>query len=85
VLALAGVLLEPLAEEVLAILVHVCRVPEKVAFLVDLVEDLETLLVRLWLAVESALDDVLSAAGGGNVNRELLEDIPNPLYHIPVW
>jgi hypothetical protein len=85
VLTLAGVLFEPLAEKVLAVLVHVCRVPKEVAFFVDLVEDLETLLVRLCRAVESALEDDQSAAGGGDVNCELPEDIPDPLCHIPVW
>ena len=55
VLTLAGVLLEPLAEEVFAVLVHVGCVPEEVALVVDLVEDLEALLVGLRLAVEGAL------------------------------
>jgi hypothetical protein len=36
-------------------LVHIGSVPEKVALIIDLVEDLETLLVGLGLAVEGAL------------------------------
>jgi hypothetical protein len=55
VLTLARVELEPLAEEVFAVLVHIGSVPEKVALIIDLVEDLETLLVGLGLAVEGAL------------------------------
>ena len=53
--ALARVQLEPLAEEVFAVLVHIGSVPEEVALIVDLVEDLEALLIRLGLAVEGAL------------------------------
>ena len=55
---LARVQLEPLAEEVFAVLVHVGSVPEEVALVVDLVKNLEALLVRLGLAVESALQKV---------------------------
>jgi hypothetical protein len=58
VVTLAGVLLEPLAEEVFAVLVHVGGVPEEVALVVDLVEDLEALLIRLRLAVEGALRQI---------------------------
>lgn len=56
VLTLARVLLEPLSKQILAVLVHVCGVPEEVALLVDLVEDLEALLIGLRGAVEGALD-----------------------------
>ena len=59
-LTLARVLLEPLAEEVLTVLVHVGGVPEEVALVVDLVEDLEALLIGLGLAVEGALREMWS-------------------------
>jgi len=39
-------------------LVHVGGVPEEVALVVDLVEDLEALLVGLRLAVEGALRQI---------------------------
>lgn len=52
---LARVQLEPLAEEIFAVLVHVGSVPEEVALVVDLIENLEALLVGLGLAVEGAL------------------------------
>ena len=58
VLTLAGVELEPLAEEVLAVLVHVGSIPEEVSLVVDLVEDLEALLIGLGLAVEGALREM---------------------------
>jgi hypothetical protein len=60
VLTLAGVELEPLAEEVLAVLVHVGSIPEEVSLVVDLVEDLEALLIGLGLAVEGALREMWS-------------------------
>ena len=59
-LTLAGVELEPLAEEVLAVLVHVGSIPEEVSLVVDLVEDLEALLIGLGLAVEGALREMWS-------------------------
>lgn len=43
-------------EEILAVLVHVGAVPEELAILVQLVQDLEALLVWLRLAVEGTLD-----------------------------
>lgn len=49
-----------LTEQVLAVLVHVRSVPEVVTLLVDLVEDLEALLVRLRLAIEGALRGTLA-------------------------
>jgi hypothetical protein len=65
VLTLARIELEPLAEEVFAVLVHVGSVPEEVALIVDLVENLEALLVGLWLAVEGALQELWSVNAGG--------------------
>jgi len=44
--------LEPLAYEVLGILVDICGVPEVLAKFVGAMEDLETLLIRLYRAVE---------------------------------
>lgn len=64
-LTLAGVQLEPLAEEVLAVLVHVGSVPEEISLVVDLVKDLEALLVGLWLAVEGALQHTQSVSKVG--------------------
>lgn len=72
-LALARVLLEPLAEEVFAVLVHVGSIPEEVALLVDLVEDLKALLIGFWCAVEGALERGKSAADGV-VSRPLQKD-----------
>lgn len=61
---LSRVQLEPLAEEVFAVLVHVGSVPEEVALIVDLVEDLEALLVGLGLAIEGALQQSQSMTVG---------------------
>ena len=44
-----------LTKKILAVLVHVRRVPEKVALLVDLVEDLEALGIGFRFAVEGTL------------------------------
>jgi hypothetical protein len=55
VLTLAGVLLEPLTEQILAVLIHVRSVPEEIALVVDLVEDREALRVGFRLAVEGTL------------------------------
>lgn len=51
-LALSGVLLEPFAEEVLVVAVHVGGIPVSLAGLEDVVEELETLFVGSGLAVE---------------------------------
>jgi hypothetical protein len=84
VLTLAGVLLEPLAKEVLTVLVHIGCVPEKVAFVVDLVQDLEALFIRLWRAVEGALKDFQSVDEDHEFTR-LIGDLPGPLCHSPAW
>ena len=55
VLTLAGVLLEPLTEKILAVLIHVRSVPEEIALVVDLVEDREALRIGFRLAVEGTL------------------------------
>ena len=55
VLTLAGVLLEPLTEKILAVLIHVRSVPEEIALIVHLVEDREALRVGFRLAVEGTL------------------------------
>lgn len=47
--------LEEHTKKILAVLVHVGRVPEEVTNLVDLVEDLEALLIRLRGAIEGTL------------------------------
>lgn len=52
ILPLAGVLLEPVAEEILAVGVHVGRVPEELAGFVRSVEHSEALLVGLGCSIE---------------------------------
>lgn len=43
-------------EQILAVLVHVCGVPEELAIGVAFVENLEAFLVWLWLAIEGTLN-----------------------------
>jgi hypothetical protein len=44
-----------LTKQILAVLVHVCSVPEEIALIVDLVEDRETFGIGFRLAVEGTL------------------------------
>lgn len=79
VLALARVVLEPLAQEILAVAVHVGRVPEPLARVVDVVEHGEALLVRLGCAVEGA--EAHGAEAQGRDFRSILAELARVRCH----